>query len=53
MSAPGTASRARGVCGGFVGVAEEAGTEGAVEGAAVEEEEEEKEEEEETRRRCR
>ena len=44
MSAPGTASRAQGVCGGFVEVAEEVGAEGAVEGAAVEEE---------TRRRCR
>ena len=48
MSAPGTASRAQGVCGGFVEVAEEVGAEGAVEGAAVEEGEEE-----ETRRRCR
>lgn len=46
MSAPGTASRAQGACGGFVEVAEEVGAEGTVEGAAVGEEEE-------TRRRCR
>jgi hypothetical protein len=49
MSAPGTASRAQGVCDGFVEVAEEVGAEGAVEGVVVVV----VVAEEETRRRCR